>query len=170
MDTKPYMSQYAAGIILGIVLLVTFVVTGRGLGASGAMMNNVVAIEKVVAQDHVDNNFYLASYGKSGKNPLNNWLVFEVIGIMIGGAISGFIGGRIKIETNHGPNISDKGRWAMAILGGVLFGYGARLARGCTSGVALSGGATLAIGSWITMMAIFAGAFAMAYFIKKQWI
>jgi len=56
------------------------------------------------------------------------------------------------------------------VLGGVLFGFGARLARGCTSGVALSGGAVLSLGAWVTMMAIFIGAYALAWFSRKLWI
>jgi hypothetical protein len=48
-------------------------------------------------------------------------------------------------------------------------GYGARLARGCTSGQALSGGAVLSAGSWAFMLAVFAGAYALAYFVRKLW-
>ena len=48
-------------------------------------------------------------------------------------------------------------------------GWGARLARGCTSGQALSGGAILAEGSRAFMMALFLGGFATAYFIRGVW-
>ena len=48
--------------------------------------------------------------------------------------------GRLRLVTTKGPNISNRTRWVMAFLGGVIFLYGARLARGCTSGQALSGG------------------------------
>ena len=47
--------------------------------------------------------------------------------------------------------------------------YGARMARGCTSGQALSGGATLSAGSWALMMCIFGGAYALAYFLRRAW-
>ena len=60
-------------------------------------------------------------------------------------------------------------RLGLALLGGGVFGFGARLARGCTSGLALSGGATLALGSMIGMMCIFAGAYGLAYFLRRQW-
>ena len=56
-----------------------------------------------------------------------------------------------------------------AFLGGAFMGYGARLARGCTSGQALSGGAVLSVGSWAFMFAVFGGAYALAYFVKKLW-
>ena len=57
-----------------------------------------------------------------------------------------------------------------AFLGGGIMGIGAKLARGCTSGQALTGGALLNVGSWAFMLAVFAGAYAMAYFIRRQWI
>jgi hypothetical protein len=48
-------------------------------------------------------------------------------------------------------------------------GFGAKLARGCTSGQALSGGAVLGLGSWVVMMGVFGGAYAFAYFVRRQW-
>ncbi|RME85695.1 MAG: hypothetical protein D6785_04105 [Planctomycetota bacterium] len=167
---KKYMNPYLAGVGLGLVLLLAFIIAGRGLGASGAMMRTSVALEKAAIPQHVNTNPYLAKYGGKGKNPLRNWLVFEVLGLFIGAFIAGLLGGRIKRETNHGPRFTPGKRWALAVLGGALFGFGARMARGCTSGQALTGGATLVVGSWITMMAIFAGGYMFAYFVRKQWI
>jgi hypothetical protein len=103
------------------------------------------------------------------KNPLDNWIVMVSTGVIIGGFISGLINGRTKFETNKGPNISKQQRWLFAFIGGIFFTYGARLARGCTSGQALSGGATLSAGSWVVMFAIFGGAYALAYFVRKLW-
>lgn len=170
MEKKNYASPYIAGFALGLVLLMSFFISGRGLGASGAMMKAVVAVEKAVSQSHVDANPYLAQYGGTGINPLDDWLVFEILGVFAGALISGLIGGRIKRETNRGPRITDRQRWVFALLGGALFGFGTKLARGCTSGVALSGGATLALGSWATMLAIFIGAYGLAYFVRRLWI
>ncbi len=165
-----YTNPYLAGIGLGLVMLLAFTIIGTGLGASGAIMRTVVAVEKVVSQEHVDNNFFLAQYGGGDKNPLDFWLVFSVIGVFAGGIISGALSGRIKKETNKGPRISNKKRWVFAFIGGALFGIGSKFARGCTSSVALSGGATLNLGSWIIMISIFAGAYLTAYFVRKLWI
>ena len=68
-----------------------------------------------------------------------------------------------------GPRISNKGRFFFAFIGGSLMGFGAKLARGCTSGQALSGGAMLSVGGWAFMAAVFVGAYAFAYFIRRQW-
>ena len=48
-------------------------------------------------------------------------------------------------------------------------GFGAKLARGCTSGQALNGGATLSVGGWAFMIMVFVGAYGMAYFVRRQW-
>ena len=170
MKAKKYWSPYLAGVGLGLVLLAAFFITGHGLGASGALMRSVVAAEKVVAPDHVNQNKYLAKYSGGDSSPLKDWYVFELLGVLVGGLLSGALAGRVKKETNHGPRFTEKKRWLFALGGGVLFGFGARLARGCTSGVALSGGAVLSVGAWVTMMAIFASAYGLAYFFRKQWI
>jgi uncharacterized membrane protein YedE/YeeE len=112
---------------------------------------------------------YLLKMAGGTKNPLDDWIVPLFVGALLGGFASGLIFGRLKIETTRGPRISDRTRWALAFAGGVLFLYGARLARGCTSGQALSGGATLAAGSWLIMFAIFASAYGLAYFVRRLW-
>ena len=140
---KPYWNPYLSGIGLGIVLLLAFVIMGRGLGASGAFSSVVVTVENKIAPEHVKANEYLAEYFSDGKNPMTDWLVFEVIGVLVGGFISGALAGRIKYSTFKGPNISNGKRLFFAFIGGAIMGIGANLARGCTSGQALTGGALL---------------------------
>jgi len=89
---------------------------------------------------------------------------------MIGGFLSGALAGRLKLTIGKGPRISNRGRLLFAFGGGAIMGMGARLARGCTSGLALTGGATLSLGGWVFMFAVFAGAYATAWFVRKQWI
>ena len=170
MQPKPYSSPYVMGVLLGLILLASFFITGQGLGASGAFQRIIVAVEKSISPDHVNNNEYLAHYGGGKENPLANYLIFQIIGVFVGGLISGVMSGRFRVEINRGPQITDRQRWLFAIIGGAFFGFGSKLARGCTSGVALTGGASLSLGSWVTMMAIFAGAYATAYFIRRLWI
>jgi len=167
---KPYVHPYLGGTILGIVLFLAFLITGNGLGSSGATSRIDAALVDAVAPRHVDNTPYLLKMAGGDKNPLDDWIVPVFFGALLGGFTSGFIGGRVKLETTKGPNISNRMRWLMAFLGGTIFLYGARLARGCTSGQALSGGATLAAGSWLLMFAIFSGAYALAYFVRKLWL
>jgi len=167
--TQKYANPYLGGILLGIVLFLSFFITGNGLGASGTLSRFAVFIEDMVAPGHVDRTPYLLRMAGGSKDPLDNWIVFVTIGTVLGGFISGIINGRTKFETTKGPNISDRKRWLLAFVGGILFTFGARMARGCTSGQALSGGASLSAGSWVVMFAIFGGAYGLAYFLRKAW-
>jgi len=166
---RPYMHPYAAGILLGIVLFLAFFLTGNGLGASGGMNRIVVLFEDALFPAHIDRTPYLISMAGGDRNPLESWVVFVSLGTILGGFVSGWLNGRVKLETVRGPNTSVRTRWIMAFIGGVFMGYGARLARGCTSGQALSGGATLSVGSWVFMFAVFGGAYLLAYSVRKLW-
>jgi uncharacterized membrane protein YedE/YeeE len=166
---KPYTNPYLAGALLGLVLFASFFFTGNGLGASGGLNRILVFFEDLVVPKHVDTTPYLLGMAGGDKNPLDSWVVFVTIGVVLGGFFSGWRNGRVKIETNKGPNISNRQRWLFAFIGGGFMGFGARLARGCTSGQALSGGAVLSAGSWAFMFAVFAGAYALAYFVGKLW-
>jgi hypothetical protein len=167
--TKPYIHPYLAGALLGVVLFTAFFLTGNGLGASGGLNNIIAFFENLIAPGHMDRVPYLVKIAGGDKNPLDSWLVFMVLGTLLGGFVSGWVNGRLKVETVRGPRITVRTRWFMAFLGGAIMGYGARFARGCTSGQALSGGAVLSVGSWAFMFAVFGGAYALAYFLRKFW-
>jgi uncharacterized membrane protein YedE/YeeE len=166
---KPYLNPYLAGTLLGVVLFLAFFITGSGLGASGGLNRLLVYVQNAINPEHIDQVAYLLKMAGGNVNPLDSWIVFLTVGTIIGGFISGLLGRRIKFETNKGPQIGNGTRWILAFIGGALMGYGARLARGCTSGQALSGGAVLSVGSWAFMFAVFAGAYALAYFFRKCW-
>ena len=166
---RPYVHPYAGGILLGLVLFTTFFLTGNGLGASGGMNRLVVWFEDLVAPGHVDRTAYLTSMAGGETNPFDSWVVFVFIGLFLGGVLSGRLFGRSKFTTESGPRTPVRVRWLFAFLGGSIMGYGARMARGCTSGQALSGGAVLSVGSWAFMFAVFAGGYALAYFVRKLW-
>jgi uncharacterized membrane protein YedE/YeeE len=166
---KPYINPYVAGTLLGIVLFLAFFITGSGLGASGGLNRMLVYVQNIVSPEHIDQVPYLLKMAGGNTNPLDSWIVYLTVGTVIGGFISGLFGRRIKLETKKGPQIDNKTRWVMAFIGGALMGYGARLARGCTSGQALSGGAVLSVGSWAYMLALFVGAYALAYFFRRFW-
>lgn len=165
-----YWNPYFGGFLLGLLILFTFYMTGRGLGASGAMKSSVVAIVETVTPSHAENNKYYSQFIDEDTSPLNTWLIFEALGVLIGAFISGGISGRIGWRTQHSPKITKNRRLIFALGGGILFGLGAQIARGCTSGAALSGMAVLSTGGFITMLAIFGTGYAVAYFFRKNWI
>jgi uncharacterized membrane protein YedE/YeeE len=170
MNTK-YMNPYLAGFFLGLVLLATLFLTGRGLGASGAIKSIVVATVDGVAPKHAESSSFYGTYVGPGKeHPLKSWLVFEVAGVLIGGFISGLASNRLKVTTESGPKVKPAVRWVFAAIGGALFGIGAQFARGCTSGAALTGMAVLSTAGFVTMMAIFGTGYAFAYAARKLWL
>jgi uncharacterized membrane protein YedE/YeeE len=166
---KAYTNPYVAGLLLGLVLFASFFISGNGLGASGGMNRLLVVVEDALVPGHVDRTPYLLAMAGGDRNPLDSWVVFVTLGAVVGGFASGMLHHRVKLETVRGPNISVRTRWLAAFIGGSFMGFGARLARGCTSGQALSGGAVLSAGSWAFMFAVFGGAYALAYSLRKLW-
>jgi uncharacterized membrane protein YedE/YeeE len=166
---RPLWNPYVAGVVLGLVLLGSFLVMGFGLGASGATNRLAIGAAWCVAPTAVEKNTYFAQYAGPGKSILDDWLVFEVLGVLLGGFLAAYSGGRLKLGVQKGPRIARGQRLLLAVTGGALMGIAARLARGCASGQALTGGAALSLGSWIFMMMFFAGAYLFAPLLKRQW-
>jgi uncharacterized membrane protein YedE/YeeE len=140
---KRYSDPYLAGTGLGLVLLASFVVAGRGLGASGAFTT--------VAAKLVDSPMLHQS----------DWLLLEIGGVVVGGFLSALLAGRLQFVRGS--------RMLFSFAGGAVMGLGAVLARGCTSGLALTGGALLSAGSWLFIFAAFAGAYALAPLMRRSW-
>jgi len=168
---KKYINPYLGGVLLGLVLLAANFISGRGLGASGAIKSCVVTAVTTISPSATESSDFLKEYGKAhAGSPMKNWLVFEMLGVIVGGFLSGAWAGRLNFKVEHSPKITSRKRLIMALSGGILFGFGSQLGRGCTSGSALSGMAVLSLGGFITMMAIFGTAFGLAYFFRKNWI
>ncbi len=172
MEESKYMNPYLAGVLLGLLLIATIYITGRGLGASGAIKSYTVTAVKTLAPEHTASTKFYKEYSAehAGSNPLMSWLVFEVTGVLIGAFLSGLMSNRLNFKLEKGPHSSTQIRVAGALIGGLLWGIGSQLGRGCTSGAALSGMAVMSFGGIITMFAIFAGAYVFAYFFRKFWI
>jgi len=167
---RNYMNPYLAGTLLGLVLLSAMFIAGRGLGASGGLKYCIVSLVGTVDKSHAEKSAYYNKYFEGGQKPLSNWLVIEIFGVLAGGFISGALSGRLKLTIEKSPRISNLRRLTYAFAGGLFFVYGAQLARGCTSGAALSGMAVLSVAGFVTMIAIFGSAYAFAWFFRKNWI
>ncbi len=168
-EPRPYLDPYLAGALLGVVLFLAFFVTGGGLGASGALSHVAAGIAKWLSPDHVDRVAYLADMAGGPRSAWDNSGVYMLAGTLLGGLASGLVFRRARLEVRKGPRISTGLRLALAFGGGLVMAYGARMARGCTSGQALSGGAVLSVGSWAFMFAVFAGGYAVAWFLRRLW-
>ncbi|MCE5243951.1 MAG: YeeE/YedE family protein, partial [Desulfobacteraceae bacterium] len=72
-------------------------------------------------------------------------------------------------QVEKGKAVRTAHRLVLALSGGVLVGFASRLAQGCTSGQALTGGAMLLTGSLVFLVFVFAGGYAVAWFVRSQW-
>ncbi len=166
---KPYADPYLAGVALGLVLLSAFVLTGRGLGASGAFATTVAGTVAAVAPAKASTNPYFTRYVSAPDGPWRDWLLFEIAGVVVGGFLSALIAGRVRGEIERGRHAARAARLMFAFAGGAVMGAGAIFARGCTSGQALTGGALLSAGSWAFMIGAFAAAYGVAPMLRSEW-
>ena len=120
MEETKYINPYLAGVLLGLLLLATIYITGRGLGASGAIKSAAVATVESVAPSHAESAPFYKEYtkGHSPGGPLMNWLVFEVIGVFMGAFLSGLISNRLNLKFEKGPHATRKSRIIGAFAGG----------------------------------------------------
>lgn len=146
-EARPYADATRGGIALGLVLLVSFALAGRGIGASGAFAAVAGSVVQAGAPEVLSANPALADRLPPDVSLLNDWIVLQLVGVFAGAALSAWWSGRWHAQ-RRAPSPS-RSRLTRAWAGGVLMGLGARLAYGCTSGLALSGGAMLATGAWV---------------------
>ena len=112
--------------MLGLLLIATFYITGRGVGATGGTKSAVIATVENVAPEYAERSTYYAKYFDEDSNPMKNWLTFETIGILAGAFLSGALSGRVRFRVQHPPQITTKKRLYFAALGGLLFGISIR--------------------------------------------
>ncbi len=159
-----------SGIVIGVSMILAWVVAGRGIGASGALTRIVATLQHWLMPELTAKSAYFAPYFAGGANPLNDYLIYLLIGLMIGAFVGALSCRDASFTVQRGPRISNAGRLVLALSGGAITGFAARMARGCTSGQGLVGAAELSVGAWAFLLCIFVGGFATAYFVRKQWI
>lgn len=166
---KPYWNPYVVGVGIGLLIILSFLVTGRGLGAVGAFNGVLATLVHSIAPDFALSKSGFSTYVSGVEHPLKDWVVIEIAGVCIGGLLSGLVSGRLKFEVIKGPGISNLSRLIFAFSGGLLMAFAAKFTRGCTSGLALSGGSVLSPGAWLFMLSVFIGGYSVAWIMKKAW-
>lgn len=152
---RPYWPAWAAGLSLGVVLLLTFVLTGHGLGATGFTTRLSAWLGDVVAPQWALDNDYLGPMIEDGA-VLSSWITWQVLGVLLGALVSGLLAKRLVLRVEGAATAGRPGRLLKALAGGILAGVGARIAAGCTSGVGLSGAAVLSVAGFVFLGAFFA--------------
>ena len=157
-------SPYAAGAALGVLSWATFFFMDKALGVSTSVCHMAAAVIGVGSESAVKENAYFSKLlVKDGAwKPLVDWQFALVMMMAVGAFLAAWLG-RGFDETRGMPGTwassfgpSRVVRWIGAFLGGIILIFGARLADGCTSWHAISGGLQLALSSWVFMVAMFA--------------
>ncbi len=168
MIKNNFWSPYIAGIGLGLTLLATFYIAGWGLGASSAFSLLAGVGVKEISPEYANTLKYFSQY-LNVESPLMNWVLFEVAGLFLGALAGALLSGNFKFRFDKPEKMRSQTRLLTSFAGGTLIGFSSRLARGCTSGVALSGGAQLAISGWIFVIAMFISGFIVAALFRRLW-
>ncbi len=155
-------SPYVAGIGIGVLSWLAFLLSDNTLGASGAYARSAGMIERLFRGEKVKEKTYYREHA-----PKIGWGWMLLVGILIGAFISALLSGDFRLEMV--PDLWRRlaggnafGRWAAALLGGILIGIGARWADGCTSGHGISGTLQLVVSSWIAVICFFIGGVSTA--------
>lgn len=162
-------NPYVAGAFLGLSLLLTFLMTGHGLGASGFMNNIAAAGTNAVSHSTAAGNGYFGHMVANGRDPLDSWITWEIIGVIVGALVAAMWAGRFHWRLD-GPTLAGSNRRILlAVIGGTLSGFGARVSLGCTSGLGLSGGAVLASAGFLFLIGFFVAGTAAGLVMKRYW-
>lgn len=163
--TQPQWSPYAVGIGIGVLSWFTFLISRRPIGCSTAFAKLSGMIERAVRGPSVDEKPYYRRF-----RLVVGWELMLVLGIVIGSFLSAMLAG--TFETRWMPDLWSAAfgdgvalRLAVAVVGGVVVGFGARWAGGCTSGHGISGTMQLALSSWISAACFFVAGIATAHLI-----
>jgi uncharacterized membrane protein YedE/YeeE len=162
---RPFWPPFVAGVALGLVLLLTFVLTGHGLGATGATTRLTAWLGSELAPQATASNAYLGSMVREG-HPLSSWITWQVVGVALGALASALWAGRFRVQFDGARSVGSGRRLATAAAGGLLAGFGARVSAGCTSGLGLSGAATLAIAAFVFLATFFAAGLIVSRLIR----
>lgn len=166
---KELWSPYAAGVLLGIVGVLAVWLSDSLLGASGAFENLAGILGKAVAPALFDNmyfNFIMPAQ--------ITWGVVLLVGIFFGGMLGALssktwklrAGGDTQWQRIFGPQTWK--RWVIGFLGAIVLQYGAGIAGGCTSGLAISGGMLLAPAAFLFIAGMFASGIVTAMLVYRK--
>ncbi len=167
MNKNSFWSPYLAGVGIGLTLLASFVIAGQGLGASRAFCVVAGTGLKSALPGYTATLAYLSKYLEL--SPFRDWTVVEVSGVLIGAFLGSLLSRGFRLRVDKAESMSIRIRVLTAFGGGVILGFASRLARGCTSGVALTGGSQLALSGWVFVVAMFVSGFLFAAVFRRLW-
>lgn len=159
-------SPYTVGIGIGLLSWLSFLISGKPIATSTTFARTGGMIEEMVTRGRARQR----PYYKKIKLQIN-WQWMLVLGVVIGSFISAIISGDFQTNTwipsLWASAFGDSAllRVIVAAVGGIILGFGARFAGGCTSGHGISGTLQLAVSSWISAVFFFVGGIITAHII-----
>jgi hypothetical protein len=162
----PY--TYVIGaILLSIFQIVTFGITGNPWGVSGVLANWGAWMFEAVGGS-VDKWYYFSSEGAQRTLEagfMNHGPTMRNLGIIFGALFASLMASQFKIK-----KIKSKKQVVAAILGGLMMGYGARIAGGCNIGALFSGISSLSLSGWVFAFFMFFGAVTGSKLLVKYFM
>ena len=160
--TETRWSPYTAGIGIGVLSWLTFLISKKPIGCSTAFARTSGMIEKIFQGKKVEQKLYFREV-----KPIVDWEWMLVLGIVIGSLLSSLLSGDFQWQWVPSRWAAAFGaepltRIVVAVLGGVCLGFGSRWTGGCTSGHGISGTLQLVVSSWISAVCFFIGGMATA--------
>lgn len=160
--TEKRWNPYVAGACAGGVSIFSVLVAGKFFGAATSFARSAGMLEKLVAPDHVAKLEYFVRI-----TPQIDWQWMFVVGIFLGALIASLASEDFRLQ--HVPDMwaerfgSHAGkRFVVALGGGAIALFGARLAGGCPSGHGISGTQQLSVSGFIALICFFIGGVVMA--------
>lgn len=158
-------SPYIVGAGIGILSWLAFLLSDKAIGVSTAFTRTAGMLEKIFTGEKVKEKAYYQKFP-----PVIDWEWMLVLGLLFGSYISAALSNQFSLEwvppvwaAAVGTNIFT--RWITALAGGIIIGFGARWAGGCTSGHGISGTMQLAVSSWLAAISFFIGGIITAKII-----
>ena len=153
---------YFIGAAIGVLSWLTFLLLDRPIGCSTAFARSAGMIERLARGKKVRDKAYYRQFA-----PVIDWQWMLVAGTLVGALLVAAASGDFELTWVPSKWAARFGadpvrRWVAALAGGVLIGFGARWAGGCTSGHGISGALQLAVSGWIAAICFFIGGIATA--------
>lgn len=164
---QPFWKPLPAGFALGVVVLLTFVLTGHGVNVSGFMAHITAWCMNLLAPVSTQWNDYLGPL-LAAWIPAEDWTTWEIIGILCGAFVASLSARRFRIGTDGLRGATRTSRLMAAFVGGAMAGFGARLANGCTASVGLSGASTLATAGFLFLIGFFTAGLLTAWLLRRR--
>ena len=152
---KSSWTPYLAGAGIGALEWFTFATANKTLGVTTPFESTAAVLERQVEQKlESESNHYEKYVAERGEEPSIDWEWMLVAGIPIGAYLAARAEG--GVDASYVPDLwrrrfgeSIALRTIGAFAGGALMMFGARMAKGCTSGHCISGTAQLSVSSWL---------------------